>query len=332
MPDIGALAHAQSGELHWRSADRARTCSHLLEVLMSESATVRIPEPMPMFGPVQLAAAGFLARYSGRTRDAYAPDLKTYFAWCAARGTEVFEMTRPHVEVYVRWMEEQRHYAPATTAGRLSTVAGYYRFAVIDGYLDRSPAEYGAARTSRRSHRSSDWTGCSLVPDATTARASTPDEAALITMLGLLGLRIGEACSGDVEDMGTERGHRTLHIIGKGNKPALIPLPVPVARTLDLAAAERVSGPLLRTRTGRRMDRNAASRIVHRLARRAGIEHHVGCHALRHAFIDAGVPLRDVQIAARHADPRTTTRYDRARGNLDRHANYVVAAFIAGAA
>jgi hypothetical protein len=30
--------------------------------------------------------------------------------------------------------------------------------------------------------------------------------------------------------------------------------------------------------------------------------------------------------------PRTTTRYDRARGNLDRHANYIVAAFIAGAA
>jgi len=44
---------------------------------MSESATVMIPEPMPMFGPVQLAAAGFLARYSGRTRDAYALDLKT---------------------------------------------------------------------------------------------------------------------------------------------------------------------------------------------------------------------------------------------------------------
>jgi hypothetical protein len=32
------------------------------------------------------------------------------------------------------------------------------------------------------------------------------------------------------------------------------------------------------------------------------------------------------------ADPRSTTRYDRARGNLDRHANYIVAAFIAGAA
>ena len=67
---------------------------------------------------------------------------------------------------------------------------------------------------------------------------------------------------------------------------------------------------------------------------RAGITKRITPHSLRHSFItaalDAGVPLRDVQIAARHADPRTTTRYDRARNNLDRHASYIVAAFIAG--
>jgi integrase/recombinase XerD len=44
------------------------------------------------------------------------------------------------------------------------------------------------------------------------------------------------------------------------------------------------------------------------------------------------VPLRDVQEAAPHADPRTTMRYDRARGSLDRHATYIVAAYLAGAA
>ncbi len=56
----------------------------------------------------------------------------------------------------------------------------------------------------------------------------------------------------------------------------------------------------------------------------------------RHTFItaalDAGVPLRDVQEAASHADPRTTMRYDRARTSLDRHATYIVAAYVAGAA
>ena len=44
---------------------------------------------------------------------------------------------------------------------------------------------------------------------------------------------------------------------------------------------------------------------------------------------DAGVDLRDVQIAARHACPRTTMRYDRARQNLDRHPDYILAAFTA---
>lgn len=46
--------------------------------------------------------------------------------------------------------------------------------------------------------------------------------------------------------------------------------------------------------------------------------------------LDAGVPLREVQIAARHADPRTTTVYDHRRHNLDKHAAYVVVAFVAG--
>jgi integrase/recombinase XerD len=43
----------------------------------------------------------------------------------------------------------------------------------------------------------------------------------------------------------------------------------------------------------------------------------------------AMVLISDVQIAARHADPRTTMRYDRARKNLDRHPNYILAAFMA---
>ena len=67
-----------------------------------------------------------------------------------------------------------------------------------------------------------------------------------------------------------------------------------------------------------------------------GVNKPTGPHTLRHAFItaalDAGVPLRDVQKAASHADPRTTMRYDRARVSLDRHATYIVAAYLAGAA
>ena len=84
------------------------------------------------------------------------------------------------------------------------------------------------------------------------------------------------------------------------------------------------------------LDRHGAGRIARRVARRAGITNTLGPHTLRHALItaalDAGVPLRDIQEAASHADPRTTMRSDRARTSLDRHATYIVAAYTAGAA
>jgi len=115
-----------------------------------------------------------------------------------------------------------------------------------------------------------------------------------------------------------------------------IPLAPRTARAIDLAIGERSGGPVFLAADGRRLDRHGAGRIVRKTARRAGIGKTVTPHTLRHAFItaalDAGVPLRDVQEAASHADPRTTIRYDRARGSLDRHATYVVAAYIAGAA
>jgi integrase/recombinase XerD len=56
---------------------------------------------------------------------------------------------------------------------------------------------------------------------------------------------------------------------------------------------------------------------------------HMPGHTFATTMLDAGVGLRDVQIAARHADPRTTIRYDRARQNLDRHPNYILAALMA---
>ena len=77
--------------------------------------------------------------------------------------------------------------------------------------------------------------------------------------------------------------------------------------------------------------------IVRKVARRAGITKPVGPHTLRHASItaalDAGVPLRDVQEAASHADPRTTmSPPERVRGSLDRYTTYIFAAYVAGAA
>jgi len=94
-------------------------------------------------------------------------------------------------------------------------------------------------------------------------------------------------------------------------------------------------GPIFLGVEGERMDRYCADRMVKRLVKRAGTDKRISPHSLRHSFIttalDAGVPLRDVQEAASHADPRTTMRYDRAQRSLDRHATYIVSTFITGA-
>jgi integrase/recombinase XerD len=168
------------------------------------------------------------------------------------------------------------------------------------------------------------------------AGLGSPAEHALISLLALNGLRTSEAAGADIENLGTERGHRTLVITRKGGKVVTIPLAPRTARAIDLAVGERSEGPVFLAGDGLRLDRHGAARVVRRVARRARITKPVGPHTLRHAFItaalDAGVPLRDVQEAASHADPRTTMRYDRARGSLDRHATYIVAAYLSGAA
>ena len=164
-----------------------------------------------------------------------------------------------------------------------------------------------------------------------TAERISPVHAALAVLLGLNGLRVSEACGTNIEELGIERGHRTLRIVGKGNQPAAVPLVPRTARTLDLAIGERTAGPILRRSDGARLDARTAFRWVRSIGDRAGLGH-VHPHMLRAAFImaalDAGVPLRDVQLAARHADPRTTTVYDRRRQNFDRHAAYAVVAFV----
>ncbi|MGR6319103.1 tyrosine-type recombinase/integrase [Micromonospora soli] len=121
---------------------------------------------------------------------------------------------------------------------------------------------------------------------------------------------------------------------GKGGKVVLVPLPPAVARAIDRAVDDRTSGPILRNTHGLRMDRHAATRRLKHLAQAARIRMpRMHRHMLHHTFVttmlDARVSLRDVQIAARHADPRTTMRYDRARKNLDRHPNYILAACMA---
>ena len=278
-----------------------------------------------------LAAVAFLARYTGGTRDAYQHDLLGFFQWASGIGLRVMLATRAHIELYRTSMED-RGLAASTIDRRLSTVCGYYRFAHIDGRISANPAQY-VRRPKVHPTEGHGMDRGELGAFLFTAERFDHAHAALAVLLGLNGLRVSEACRTNIEDLDMQRGHRTLHVIGKGTKPATIPLVPRTARTVDLAIGERYEGPILVRRDGGRLDRRTAHRWVRAIGKRAGLGD-VHSHMLRAGFImaalDAGVPLRDVQIAARHADARTTTIYDRRRENFDRHAAYVVVAFLAG--
>jgi integrase/recombinase XerD len=290
----------------------------------------------PVFSNAErLALAGFLAGYSGLTREAYGLDLRQFASWCHQHHLRLFGVRRSDIECFARDLEA-RGRARATITRRLCTVAGFYRYAVEEELLDHSPAVHvRRPRLDYESHATGldrNEVGALLVA----AGLGPAGEHALISLLAINGLRVSEAVGADIQALGVERGHRTMVITRKGGKVVTIPLAPRTARAIDLAIGERCEGLVFLTADGRRLDRLGAGRIVRRVARRAAISKPIGPHTLRHAFItaalDAGVPLRDVQEAASHADPRTTMRYDRARASLDRHATYIVAAYIAGAA
>jgi integrase/recombinase XerD len=282
----------------------------------------------------QVALAGFLAGYRGSTREAYALDLRQFAVWCANHERRLFEVHRVDIECFGRELEA-RGRARATITRRLCTLAGFYRYAEEEGLIAHSPAIHvRRPRLDYESHATGlgrNELGALLVA----AGLASARGHALVSLLALNGLRVSEALGADIDALGLERGHRTLTVTRKGGKVVTMPVAPRVARTLDLTIGERLEGPIFVDSPGKRLDRHAAGRIVRRVARQADIAKRVGPHTLRHAFItaalDAGVPLRDVQDAASHADPRTTMRYDRGRQSLDRHATYIVATFVAGA-
>jgi site-specific recombinase XerD len=279
-------------------------------------------------------ATAFLFGYEGATRAAYGRDLRAWLAWCASHVVEPLAAQRAHVDAYACTLAEVDGRSPATVARHLSTLAGFYKYAVGEDVIARNPVA-----NIRRPKVGTDTVSTGLDRDELAAligaaQEDNPRTFALVLLLGFNGLRISEALGADVEHLGTERGHRVVRITRKGGKTATVPMAPRTAEALDLYVTPRTSGPIFVTATGKRWQRSEAWRTLRRLARDSvpGKAESLHPHDLRHAFVtlslDAGASLRDVQDAAGHADPRTTRRYDRARHNLDRHPTYTLAGLI----
>ena len=116
--------------------------------------------------------AGFLGGYSGLTRDAYSLDLRQFVQWAQTRHVALFDVARADIEGFARHLEDLGR-ARATISRRLCTITCFYRYAVEEGLLDRSPAVHAdrAWITSRmplgwtetRSGRCSSPPGCRVL-------------------------------------------------------------------------------------------------------------------------------------------------------------------------
>lgn len=278
----------------------------------------------PQVDQATLLAAAFLAGYAGRTREAYAADLKQWGTWCAGHDVDVLGAARAHVQLYAAGLTDLGR-SPATVARKLSAIAGFYKYAVVEGVLQRSPADH-----VRRPKVSDESTRLGLDKDELRAVLSaavgvSPQALALVSLLALNGLRVSEACNARARDLVDVRGRLVLEVVRKGGKQGLAPLAPRTAAAI--AALGRVGDDLL---IG--LDRYAAWRLIRHVVDAAGITKTVSPHSLRHTFVtlslEAGVPLHDVQDAAGHADPRTTQRYNRSRHRLEHHATYAVTDFL----
>ena len=284
-------------------------------------------------GVFEEVAVGFLLGYDkAHTRSAYQSDLRCFASWCAGIGIDPLAVKRAHLDGYARSLEAEG-LASSSVARRLSVMSGLFRYAYEEGYVDRNPAAH--VRRPRVGDESPTL-GLDLVEARRflqAAEAAGPRDRALVCLLLLNGLRVSEVCTALVSDLSSERGHRVLTVQRKGGRRDLVPLAPRTLAAVEEHLDGRTFGFLVLANDGGPLNRFQATRAIRRLSRAAGITKRISPHSLRHTAVtlalDAGVPLRDVQDMAGHADPRTTRRYDRARKSLDRHATYTLASYLA---
>ena len=280
-----------------------------------------------------------------------------WLLFCEMAGVDpLVGVLEEHIALWARGMEAAG-LAPATRARRLAAVSSWYRWLVRGGHVQVNPAA-----NLPRPNIDPDT---SLTPGLTRAQAlalldaadrargpQAPRNRAIIAIYLYTGIRVSELIGADVASLGINRGHRVLKVTRKGGHVKPVVLPPPAATRMDeylagrsdvqhvpaiRGAAAAAPVPLIVTKTGRRVLAADLWQLIRRLGKAAGFPDELTrklCnHGMRHTFatlaLDAGTPLRDLQDAMDHRDPRTTRRYDHSRGRLDRSPGYALAAFLA---
>ncbi len=280
-------------------------------------------------------ATWWRSRYKPSTQQTYATYLPRWSRWCADRRIDPLAARRADVELWLRAVADSE-LSRASVAAHYDAVASLYRLAYEEELVTANPcARVTRPKIQRELQRREVLTVLEYAAYLTTARALGPTHNAIAVLGGMMGLRATEMATLTVESFATVRGYATLMVIGKGDKPVRVPVPIPALAAVTTAIDGRSTGPLLRTRSGAGMDRRSVHRYVATTAKVAGIHRPIGPHALRRTVgtvgLNQGIPLRDVQRVLRHARPETTLgSYDITGEALERHASHQIAGFLAG--
>jgi integrase/recombinase XerD len=269
---------------------------------------------------------GGTRRASDKTRQAYADDLLLWADWARRElGRERFGLDLHRGEVTL-WVTRQQDAGAASSsiARRLSTLSSLYRYAASWGLPMASPISDDDHRP--KFNRGRRATSARVVPadDIALMLAAATDarDAFVVGVLFTDALRVSELCAANASDVKDEGRMCWLAITRKGGDPVRVLLAPAVADLYDAYVAMRPKwrdpdspAPLVVDAAGERLDRHDVTRMLHRLARRAGIPlpKTVTPHALRASAItdqiNRGNTAEQVQEISGHRDLRTVMIY-----------------------
>ncbi len=261
---------------------------------------------------------------SENTIAAYAGDLEQFAEWAGrARVHSLGGIDRRLLRGYVGYLS-RRGYARRSIARKLSALRSLLSWAVVHDLLGATPAADLAApkldRPLPKALRAAEAKRlCELPPrdDAIGLR-----DRALLELLYGSGLRVGEACALDVDDVDVGSGR--VRVLGKGRKERYVPISAPCAGALtsylrhargSFFSAGRDSGAtsaLFLNKRGNRLSPRSVRALLTKYTKAEGMRH-VSPHALRHSFathlLDGGADLRSVQELLGHENLATTQVY-----------------------
>jgi len=251
---------------------------------------------------------------------AYRRDLEKFIAFARQRKLSTEHVGRTDIVDFLGTLY-RKGLDSRSVARHLVTLRNFFRFALIEGYVEHDPSLTIESPKFRRSLP--DFLSVEEVdrllcqPDMRSVTGLR--DRAMIELMYSCGLRVSELCGLRVSDLQQEEG--CLRCIGKGNKERLVPVGREALKVVERYLHEarpkllgdHTSPYLFLGRTGNIVDRVAYWQRLRDYGRRAGIRKSLRPHMLRHSFathlLDRGADLRSVQIMLGHSDISTTQIY-----------------------